>query len=242
VPFLEQGVAYVFERGVGGWQQQARLDLPFANAFAYFGASVALSGDLALVGAPGATLAPGPESAGAAYTFVSRGGVWALAGALQAPQPQAGSGFGFSVAADADHLLVGAFQEGFAGQGAAYVYRSLDLGVDGELRAAAAQAGEGLGIAVALRNGTALLGASGYDIGQQFNTGTVRTFKRSEIGWAESEQWFAGDGSGGNAFGRAVAFDGQHAVIGAPLRGVDNPLEGHAYVTTADPVFASGFE
>jgi hypothetical protein len=242
VPFLEQGVAYVFERGVGGWQQQARLDLPFENAFAYFGASVALSGDLALVGAPGATLAPGPESAGAAYVFVSLDGGWVLKAALQAPQPQAGSGFGFSLAADADHLLVGAFQEGFAGQGAAYVYRSLDLRLDGELRAAAAQPGEGLGIAVTLRNGTALLGASGYDLGQQFNTGTVRTFKRTAGGWAETEQWLAIDGAAGDAFGRAVAFDGRDAVIGAPLRGVDNPLEGHAYATTVDAIFASGFE
>ncbi len=242
VPFLEQGVAYVFERGVGGWQQQARLDLPFANAFAYFGASVAWSGELALVGAPGVTLAAGPESAGAAYAFRSRGGVWALAAALQAPQPQAGSGFGFSLAADADHLLVGAFQEGFAGQGAAYVYRSLDLGLDGELRAAAAQPGEALGIAVALGNGTALLGASGYDLGQQFNRGTVRAFKRTAGGWTETAQWFAIDGAGGDAFGRAVAFDGRDAVIGAPLRGVDNPLEGHAYIATVDPLFADGFE
>jgi hypothetical protein len=242
VPALEQGVAYVYARGDAGWQEQARLDLPFSDGFAYFGASVALAGDLALVGAPGTTLEPGPVSAGAAFVFAPRNGVWTLVAALQAPQPQANSGFGFSVAADADHLLVGAFQDGLAGEGAAYVYRSADRTLDGALRASAPQAGEALGIAVALRNGLAVLGAPGYDIGQQTGIGTVRTFQRLADRWIEAEQWFAIDGNGGDGFGRAVAFDGQHAVIGAPQRGVDNPLEGHAYVTTLDRVFADSFE
>jgi hypothetical protein len=242
VPAPEQGVAYVFVRGVDGWQQQARLDLPFANGFAYFGASVALAGELALVGAPGATVAAGPISAGAAFVFAPRDDAWSLLSTLQAPQPQANSGYGFSVAADAEHLLIGAFQDGFAGQGAAFVYRAGDRVLDGELRAAAAQPGESLGIAVALRNGTALLGAPGYDLGSAFGVGTVRTFERGARRWVEAEQWFAADGVGGDAFGRAVAFDGQHAVVGAPNRGVDNPLEGHAYVGAADHLFSNGFE
>lgn len=242
VPSLEQGVAYVFERVGGTWQEQARLDLPFENPFAYFGASVALAGDLALVGAPGATVASGPDSAGAAFVFSVREGLWSLLGTLQAPHPQANSGYGFSVAADAAHLLVGAFQDGFAGQGAAFVYRSVDRVLDGELRAALAQPGEALGISVALGDGTALLGASGFDLGQDFGIGSVRTFKRNERNWAEVGQWFAIDGAAGDAFGRAVAFDGLNAVVGAPFRGVDNPLEGHAYVDSGDNLFADGFE
>ena len=242
VPALEQGVAYVFSRGAEGWQQQARLDLPFANGFAYFGASVALVGNLALIGAPGATVAAGPVNAGAAFVFVARDDSWSLLSTLQAPQPQANSAYGFAVAADPDHWLIGAFQEGFAGQGAAFVYRSSDAGLDGELRAAFAQPGEALGISVAVQGGTAVLGAPGYDLGQAFGVGSVRVFERGARSWAETEQWFAADGVGGDAFGRAVAFDGRHAVIGAPSRGVDNPLEGHAYVGTAGRLFADGFE
>lgn len=242
VPFNEQGAAYVFVQDARGWQEQARLDAPDPATFAYFGASVALAGDRALVGAPGVTNGSGPAAAGAAYVFERRGNAWTLASSLQAPQQQAGAAYGFAVAADRSRLLVGAFQDGFAGQGAAYVYRAVDRVLDGELRATEPQPGEALGIAVALSGTTAILGASGHDLGPLLGVGVARVFERSAQGWSETARWFASDGAAGDAFGRAVAMDDRHAVIGAPARGVDNPLEGHAYATPVERLFADGFE
>ena len=242
VPFSEQGVAYVYVRNAEGWQEQARLDSPVASSQGYFGASVALVGARALIGAPGVTPSSGPTAAGAAYVYERRGAQWTLASALQAPLPQSNAAYGFAVAADASRLLVGAFQDGFAGQGAAYIYRAIDRVLDGELRAAVPQSGEALGISVALSGNSAVLGAPGHDLGPLTSVGVARVFERGEQGWAESASWYAGDGAAGDAFGRALAMDTRHAVIGAPARGVDNPLEGHAYVTLIERLFADGFE
>lgn len=241
-PAREQGLAYVFVRTQFGWSEEAELQFVGVNPLAYFGASVALTGDLALVGAPGATLGVGPVGAGAALAFQRRSNQWVLAANLQAPQPQANSAYGYALAADRDRLLVGAFQDGSFGGGAAYLYRVGDLGLDGELRAALAQPGEALGFAVALAGTTVALGAPGYDLPSQSGVGTVRFFNRGERGWQESDQWIAADAVAGDGFGRALAFDGVHVVIGAPGKGIQDPLEGTAYVEAINELFADGFE
>lgn len=241
-PALDQGTAYVFVRGADGWVQEARLQFADLNPRAYLGASVALSGEWALVGAPGATVGDGPVAAGAALVFRRRGSQWLPEGTLQAPQPQANSAYGFAVAADADHLLVGAFGDGSFGTGTGYVYRSADLSLDGQLRANLAQPGEGLGISVALSGTTAMLGAAGHDLAGQSGSGTVRIFARDAQGWREDQQWFAADAAAGDGFGRAVALDGIHALIGAPGKAGADPLEGIAYVERINGLFADGFE
>ena len=63
------GAAYVYERNQGGannWGEVKRLTSSDADALDFFGFSVALSGDIAVVGAPeeGAM-----QQAGAAYVF-----------------------------------------------------------------------------------------------------------------------------------------------------------------------------
>lgn len=241
-PFIDQGKAYVFVRTGAVWSEEAQLDTPEADAFQYFGASVALTSDRAVIGAPGFDKEPGPPSAGAVFVFSLESGQWVPLVGLQAPVPRANAAFGFSLAANSQHVLIGAFQDGTAAQGAAFVYRASDLVLDGELRAAVPQAGEGLGISVAIEGVLAALGGSGFDVGNASNQGSVRVFRRTAAGWVESSQWLAADGAAGDAFGRVVALDRANLLVGAPGRGDDNPLEGTAYVVRLDELFADGFE
>lgn len=61
------GAAYVFVRSGGAWVAQAKLTAADGAALDIFGYSVALSGDTALIGAPGHDT-PGKQSAGAPHT------------------------------------------------------------------------------------------------------------------------------------------------------------------------------
>jgi len=242
MPFLDQGRAYVYVRGPNAWVEEAQLDLPQPASLVYFGASVAWAGDKAIVGAPGDSLNSQALSVGAAYVFQPQGSVWTMVAKLRAPIPQENAAFGFSVAADQTRLLVGAFQDGTVGQGVGYVYQASDLKLDGELRSPSAQGGEGLGISVAISGTRALLGAAGYDLSGQLNVGTGRLFERSAGGWRESQQFFAADPQAGDNFGRAVAIDATTVLLGAPNKGIDNPLEGAAYVGRVDSLLVDGFE
>src|SRR5690606_22384587 len=73
-PVGSWGAAYIFvRRSPGGeWVQQARLTASDGEPLDSFGVDVALSGDVAVVGA----YMPGGAKTGAAYVFERSGEVW----------------------------------------------------------------------------------------------------------------------------------------------------------------------
>lgn len=68
------GAAYVFVRSGTVWGLQAKLTATAGAVYDFFGSSVALSGDSALVGAPSDDTAVGTD-AGSAYVFIRNGTV-----------------------------------------------------------------------------------------------------------------------------------------------------------------------
>lgn len=142
----EAGAVYVFTRSAGTWSQQAYVKASNTREKAKFGASVAISGNTLVVGAPGessgSTGIGGDESntsapgGGAAYVFFRSGSTWHQQAYVKASNTRESARFGSSVAISADTLLVGAEGEssnatGIGGDqantdalnaGAAYVY------------------------------------------------------------------------------------------------------------------------
>ncbi len=112
----EVGAAYVFDIVTG--QQTARFTHPHAVAErAHFGWSVALSGDLLAVGAPGNQFL-----SGSVHLFDLSTG--SLLTSLAAPHPRRHDSFGFSLDTDGAVLLVGARYDSTraSGGGAAYLF------------------------------------------------------------------------------------------------------------------------
>jgi uncharacterized repeat protein (TIGR01451 family) len=116
----DSGAAYVFTRSGGLWSQQAYLKASNTGATDFFGQSVAVSGDTAVVGAPqedsNATGVNGSQndnsnSSGAAYVFTRSGGVWSQQAYLKASNAGAGDFFGTSLAMSGDTIVVSAPQE-----------------------------------------------------------------------------------------------------------------------------------
>ena len=105
------GAAYVFERdqgGAGNWGQVKKLTASDAEAGDDFGASVAVSGDTAVVGA--AYEIRRGSAAGAAYVFErDQGGAgnWGQVKKLTASDAEADDRFGASVAVSGDTAVVG---------------------------------------------------------------------------------------------------------------------------------------
>jgi hypothetical protein len=123
------GAAYVIRRASdGSWSQQAYLKATNSDAGDEFGGSVAIAGDLAIVGAANegsdaigvgsadslSNTAPG---AGAAYCFTRTGSIWSPEGYLKASNTESDDHFGFSVAAFGENLIAGATGEDSNGTG-----------------------------------------------------------------------------------------------------------------------------
>ncbi|MEI7900681.1 MAG: FG-GAP repeat protein, partial [bacterium] len=124
------GAAYLFERNAGGtnaWGQVAKLTAADKAASDYFGCSVSVAGDVALIGAfeasPGGVI-----RAGAAYLFERNAGgtnAWGQVAKLTASDKAAEDSFGRSVSVAGDVALVGADYASPGGvdyAGAAYVF------------------------------------------------------------------------------------------------------------------------
>ncbi len=211
--------------------QQEALTAPDGAAYDYFGHSVALSGDTALIGARGATV-NGAESRGAAYVFTRSGGQWAFQAKLTASDGAGGDRFGYSVALSGDTAAIGADVAGDADQGAVYVFtrQGAAWAEQAKLSVSASDAYPRFGCSVALSAGTLVAGASWSDVAGAADRGAAYVFTGGGSVWTPQAQLTAAAGASGDRFGAAVAVDGDTAVVGADVAGA--AARGAAYVFT----------
>ncbi|HYO72171.1 MAG TPA: hypothetical protein VEU33_39470, partial [Archangium sp.] len=106
------GAAYVFVYKDGRWSEQAKLLASQGDEFDFFGASVALGQDPAVVGAHLDEDTGGTESAGVVYVFSRSGERWLEQARLVPADNPYGAALGISVALTGDTLVAGAYQDG----------------------------------------------------------------------------------------------------------------------------------
>ncbi len=171
----DAGAVYAYHQNGGTWSYADTLGGSGLGSGDQFGASVSVSGDTAVVGAPGSGVA------GAAYVFTYSGGTWSQVATLTPSDEAAGDAFGTSVAA-ADRTLVigapGADVNGKTDAGAAYVFRDFGGAWSEADKVVAANpaASDHFGQSVAALQDTAIVGAPGDDTAQGANAGSVTRF------------------------------------------------------------------
>jgi hypothetical protein len=108
------------------WTEQAKLQPAGGSVTAFFGSSVALEGDTAVIGAF-LDVNDGVQS-GSVYVFTRVGGVWSEQARLTPPDGAEFDAFGDSAALDGDTVLIGAMNDDDNGfeSGSAYVFRLYD--------------------------------------------------------------------------------------------------------------------
>jgi hypothetical protein len=228
----EQGSAYVFTRSGTTWSQQAKLTASDGAASVFFGYSVAVSGDTAVVGAA----AFGAN--GSAYVFTRSGTLWSQQAKLTAGDGAVSDQFGYSVAVSGDTAVVGARFDDIGAntdQGSAYVFTrsGTTWSEQAKLTAGDGAANDLFGFSVAVSGDTAVVGAHQDDIGVNSNQGSAYVFTRSGATWSQEAKLTAGDGAANDQFCWSVAVSGDTAVIGAYQDDIGaNTDQGSAYVFT----------
>jgi hypothetical protein len=227
---VNSGSAYVFTRTGTIWTQQAKL-LPSDGARDdYFGWSVALDGNTAIIGAFQDD-DNGIES-GSAYVFTRTGTTWTQQAKLLPSGSPWAYLFGYSVSLDGDTALIGSIQYYYY-CGAAYVFtRTGTTWTEQDILCASDGAPyDGFGSAVSLYGNTALISAYGHDHNAQ-NSGSAYVFTHTDDNWTEQAELLASDGEEQDTFGRSVSLSGDTAIIGV-TGDQDNGYEsGSAYVFT----------
>ncbi len=261
-PLSLAGAAYVFERNHGGvdnWGEVAKLTASDAAADSWYGVSVAIDGDTAVVGAYLADQGPGGplDSAGSAYVYErNHGGPgnWGEVKILTASDRQALDNFGVAVDIDGDTMAIGAYsEEGGAGDprpraGAVYLYERNhggpgNWGETKKLTSSDTQMDDRFGNSVAIEGDTLVAGAF-YEAGPYIplsQTGAAYVFGRNHGGagnWGEIKKLTASDTEQFDRFGVDVAISGSTVLIGSYLEsgGPGGPVfqSGAAYVFERD--------
>jgi hypothetical protein len=226
------GHAYVFDATTGGLISTLTSPNPQLNG--YFGASVSISGDAVVVGAPDEMVGT-TASAGQAYVFDATTGD--LITTLITPAPQSGGAFGVSVAIDGSTAVVGAYGEtggttAYAGQ--AYVFNATTGELISTLTSPNPQGGGVFGDSVAISDTTVAVGAYGEIVSTTVNAGHAYVFDAmtgSLISTLTSPNPHL---YGYFGFSVGVFVDDATVVVGAPQELVGTTVEaGRAYVFDA---------
>ena len=230
-----QGSAYIFVRNGTTWTEQAKLTALDGAAQDFFGVSVSIYGDTAVVGANmddvGANM-----NRGSAYVFIRNGTTWTQQAQLIASDGAGGDQFGFSVSISGETVIAGAYLDDVganSNQGSAYVFvRSGTAWTEqAKLTAADGAVGDGFGYGVSISGNTIIAGASGDDIGANSDQGSAYIFVRNGTTWTEQAKLTASDGAASDQFGISAAVSGETAIVGAIYDDVGaNSDQGSAYI------------
>ncbi|TGK34607.1 hypothetical protein EHQ12_10195 [Leptospira gomenensis] len=185
------GAVYVYRRSGAGWEQEAYIKAPNAEANDSFGYTVAISGNTIVVGAylesssqttitNGTTASADNSSpaAGAAYVFRRTGTTWAQEAYLKASNAENSDYFGYSLAISGDTIAIGAMGES-SNQ-------------------------------TAITNGTT---ASADNTNA--SSGAVYVYKRIGTNWNQEAYIKAANGDAADLFGISVGLSGNTLVVGA---------------------------
>lgn len=232
--------------------QQAKLTASDGAANDFFGLSVAVSGNTAVVGSYRSDVA-GMVDRGAAYVFVRPASGWSGAltetAKLTASDGASADWFGYSVSIDGDTIAVGAPQA--AGRGAVYVFKQPASGWTGTLTETAkftisdSDSFQQLGQSVAISGDALVSAAPEADVADNTSQGAAYVFVRPAGGWSsgtESAKLLASDGVAGDSLGYAagdhsVAISDDTVVVG---NGFKNNFQGAGYVWVRPPSGWSG--
>lgn len=233
------GAVYVWSRDESGWRYEARvtpdsLRLPSATSeppgpyhlWEDFGGTVAIHGDILVVGAQNGTTSPG-----AVYLFRRVNDTWKQEAKLEQPQ----ASFGVAIAVSNETVAV-------ASSGAVFVFANSNGEWHLQARVEPIVAGEDAGFqyggAVSIDGNRMVVGAARY----KKRKGAAFVFERVRSDWKQVAMIVAEDtqsdslsgGRAGDLFGGSVSVHGEDIVVGASFHDSEGPNHGAAYVFRRD--------
>ncbi len=241
------GAAYLFRLDDAGtpndasddsWIEHAKLTTPGDSTSDWFGESIAVTNEYVVVGAPSA--ANGYQEPGWAYVFArddngtpsdTSDDMWPFDAALSASDAHGGQLFGFTLAAEDERVVVGAYEDSEFGNraGAAYVFARHNHGTPADpsddywfeqakLTASDAASYDSFGISVAIRGDRVAVGSwEDYTLvsGVWDKRGSAYVFRYVGGQWIQEQKLLASDGVFSHGFGRSVALSDNYVFTGA---------------------------
>ena len=197
------------------YQELQKLQASTPATSAYFGTSVAMDGNYAVVGARGES-----SNAGAAYIY-KRGvdGNFTLLQKIVASDNAASTNFGSRVAIEGEYVVVGKYGDDAGGTDTGSIYIFKNDGSDNftqtqKIQAADHQASDYFGISLDISGGYIVVGAHAEDQ-KGTDAGAAYIFKNSNGTFVQTQKLTASNAGASDNFGGTVAIDGNYVIVAA---------------------------
>jgi len=205
---IDNGTAYIFEYSAGDWTETSELVPDDPGISEFYGQSVDVSGDLAVIGADRAV-----------YIFRFDGTTW-----IQEEKISSTSLFGSTVAVEDERVAVGSPAQN---QVLVYVFDGTIWSLEATLSPSDVQSNDQFGSDVSL-DGNALLVGTPFEDDGGSSAGAAYVFRFDGSSWNEEVKLVASDAQASDNFGESVSISNNLAVIGAPNEdgGTGDPTSG----------------
>jgi hypothetical protein len=214
---VHSGSAYIYRFNGAQWVEEAKLLASDGATSDYFGCSVAISDNVAIVGATRDD--DNGTNSGSAYIYRFNGTQWIEEAKLTAFDGANEDRFGFSVGIDDETVIVGSSQDdnNDANSGSVYIYNfdGSNWALEQKLVASDGDYGGQFGYSLALDNETIIVGANWDASGNQGAEGSAYIYRFNGTQWIEEAKLLASDGGQLDGLGTSVALEGNIAIAGA---------------------------
>jgi hypothetical protein len=214
---VDMGTVHVYVKSGTSWVLQQELR-PSLQADTGFGESVAIDGDVLVVGSP--RYATGKGKTGAAFVYRRTGTTWSAPTILTGETITANETYGQSVAIAGDTIAVGAPGDDGRGTVWPYLWTGIEWLTQGTLSDPIGAAGDGLGGSVAVRGDDIIAGASGDDYSGLTDAGSLHWFTRSGGVWTHQQRIVPPDPTSDSAFGGPIAMSDGRFIVGSMFKTV----------------------
>ena len=214
---IDQGSASIYQYTASGWVLMQKITDQLGAPGDFFGNSVSISGDYAVVGAPLDDVG-GLSDVGTATVFKFNGTSWVSMQTLTGSTT--GDRFGTSVSQSGNYVICGAPNwdvSGHTDQGAAVLYQypgGFNWVLVGVLTDPAGAAGDNFGTSVSMSGNFAIVGSPNDDVGASTDPGSATIYQYNGSQWIWTQT--LSPSSAGDNFGYSVSLSGSYALIGAP--------------------------
>ena len=241
---VDAGAAYIYKYDSGAWSEVQKIVASDRAIFDYFGSTVAISGNYAMVYAMSnyedTINSTTIWDAGAVYVFKNNGGIWSQVQKIVASDIVTGGSFGSSIGMSGDYAVISdpsqdkdsAGSNYIQNAGAAYIFKN-NGGVWSEVQKIVPSDrfhNSRFGISSDISENHVVVGAywnstdtSGLDTLNR--AGAAYIFRNNGGTWSQVKKIVSSDREANDWFGYKSAISGDYIVVGAPLNGKDTAGE-----------------
>ncbi len=216
---VDQGSASIYQYNGSSWTLMQKITDPTGAALDYFGTSVSISGNYAIVSSY-ADDAPAVNQ-GSASIFQYNGSSWVFMQKITDAAGAAGDNFGYSASISGNYAIVGAYHDNVGAnteQGSACIFQfnGSSWVLMQKLTDATGAATANFGNSVSISGNFAIVGAYHEPISPYFNLGSASIYQYNGISWALNQKLYNPIGTFPSSvyFGTSVSVSGNNMAIG----------------------------